>query len=565
MSETSTSRRQLNRAEPGSLRPTRLQVGLWTAFAIVCAALILSRFDSHPAMTGDSAAYTVLAASFFSPDGYGNISSPQGSPPSRFPFGYPALLAPIVALAPGNFEALRIPSLAATLINACLLFWGWRWLSRRSYWWALAVVALYCFSPSVVKQARLVLSEAVFMTFQLGSLILVEYGVWRRRRWWWYVAMGVLTFFMVYTRSVGWVILGGILVYLFYRWRSHFWIEGGRLGAVWAGCFAIALLLTPLELHDLFSVAYFRQYAAEAAAPQSVPLQESETLAPVDDYRLVDRLLEHSVRDLPSTIVPGLHSDAVIALARVWRLQPLLSGLAIAVVLTLALGLFRWQRQDGWSAFLAIAPPYLLVLLPWTWLGPRLLYPIQPQLSLAFLCGLEAILVMLTRRLRPGSRPAQSRPALAAAAVSLIAVSVIAVVMYPSNQEYGDFLLARSQWLKQHTAPDDILMSNIPATDFLSTGRKAVRFQGAGEVDTASEFWRRLRANGVDLILIDKTGGTWQADSRSAAPRRVYVYRDAARRVLQMTEDLLAMGAIVETPVPANYRFRAFAVQPAGF
>lgn len=565
MSETSTSRRQLNRAEPGSLRPTRLQVGLWTAFAIVCAALILSRFDSHPAMTGDSAAYTVLAASFFSPDGYGNISSPQGSPPSRFPFGYPALLAPIVALAPGNFEALRIPSLAATLINACLLFWGWRWLSRRSYWWALAVVALYCFSPSVVKQARLVLSEAVFMTFQLGSLILVEYGVWRRRRWWWYVAMGVLTFFMVYTRSVGWVILGGILVYLFYRWRSHFWIEGGRLGAVWAGCFAIALLLTPLELHDLFSVAYFRQYAAEAATPQSVPLQDSQTLAPVDDYRLVDRLLEHSVRDLPSTIVPGLHSDAVIALARVWRLQPLLSGLAIAVVLTLALGLFRWQRQDGWSAFLAIAPPYLLVLLPWTWLGPRLLYPIQPQLSLAFLCGLEAILIMLTRRLRPGSRPAQSRPALAAAAVSLIAVSVIAVVMYPSNQEYGDFLLARSQWLKQHTAPDDILMSNIPATDFLSTGRKAVRFQGAGEVDTASEFWRRLRANGVDLILIDKTGGTWQADSRSAAPRRVYVYRDAARRVLQMTEDLLAMGAIVETPVPANYRFRAFAVQPAGF
>lgn len=565
MSETSMNRRQFDRAVPGSLRPTRVQVGLWVATVVVCAALILWHFDSHPAMTGDSAAYTVLAASFFSPDGYGNISSPQGSPPSRFPFGYPALLAPIVALAPGNFEALRIPSLVATLINACLLFWGWRWLSRRSYWWALAVVALYCFSPSVVKQARLVLSEAVFMTFQLGSLILVEYGVWRRRRWWWYAAMGVLTFFMVYTRSVGWVLLGGMLAYLFYRWRSYFWIEGGRLGAVWAGCFAIALILTPLDLHDLFSVDYFKQYAAEATTPQSAPMQDSENLAPEDDYRLVDRLLEHSVRDLPSTIVPGLHSDAIIALARVWRLQPLLSGLALAVVLTLALGLFRWQWQDGWSAFLAIAPPYLLVLLPWTWLGPRLLYPIQPQLSLAFLCGLEGILIMLTRGLRPGLHPAQSRPALAAATISLIAASVIAVVIYPSNQEYGDFLLARSQWLELHTTPDDILMSNIPAADFLYTGRKAIRYRGASEDDTSTEFWRRLRASGVDLILVDKTAGTWQADSRSTTPRRIYVYRDAARRVLRMTEDLLAMGAVVETPVPANYRFRAFAVQPVGF
>lgn len=545
--------------------PTRLQIGLWCAIVVFSAALALWRFDSHPALTVDSAAYVVLAESFFSSEGYGEISYPQGSPPSRFPFGYPLILAPIVAIAPGNFEALRIPSLIATVINASLLFWAWCWLSRRSYWWAITVVAMYCLSPNVVIQGRLVLSEPLFTTFLLGSLILVEYGVQRPRPWPWYIATGALTFIMVYTRSVGLVMLAGMLAYQLYRWRRRFWIEAARLGAVWACCLMLTLALTAIEAKDLYPSSYQQSYMRAAAAPSSEPILDQGNSVIETNYRLVDRLYEHLVRDLPSTILPGLHSDAVVALAYSWQLTSLLHWLAAGIVALLAFGFVRWQRREGWSPLLCVALPYLLFLLPWSWLGPRLLYPIQPQLSLALLYGLEGILVLLLRWLRPGSRSATIKTALAASVIAWVSGNVLVTALYPTHHGYNDFLTRRSQWLQEHTSPEAILMSDVPAIDFLYTRRKAVNYGSNTEISSAEVLWRRLQNDGIDWILVDKTRGTWQVAAEEVKLERVYTYRHSARRILSLLEVLADAGAIVEIPLPDNYQFRAFEVQPSGF
>lgn len=542
--------------------PTRIQIGLWCALVAFTAALALWRFDSHPAISADSAAYTVLAESFFSPAGYGEINDPSGSPPSRFPFVYPLLLTPAVILAPGNFEALRIPSLIATLVNACLLFWGWRWLSKRSYWWGLAVTTLYCLSPNSVVQARLVLSEAVFTTFLLGTVILVEYGVRRPRRWGWYVATGALSFAMVYTRTVGWVMLAGMLAYAFYRWRRRFWVEALRVGVVWLVGYALVLTLTPVEPQDLVSLDYVQRYASEAAHPRSAPLSESQGLTSATGYSLLARLREHLVRDLPSTIVPGLHSDAVAALAQKLRLDPVLPLTAVVIVCLLALGCVRWWRGEGWSAFLMVILPYLIVLIPWTWLGPRLLYPIQPQLSLAFLYGLEGVALFLAHRRRPAAQPAWVRTGLAAAAITLIAIDVAVSVLYPTYHQYDAFLATRSQWLQQHTRPDAILMSNIPATDFLYSRRKGV---GYGDSSSVDALWRDVQQAGVDVILVDRISSTWQTAGDGVEVERVYNYRREGQRVLDEVAGLLATGAVVELPVPESYQFRAFEVQQAHF
>jgi hypothetical protein len=64
-----------------------------------------------------------------------------------FPFAYPLFLTPLIRAFPENIDALKIPSLLATISIATVLFWGWGWLSKsKSYWWALAITGLYAHS-----------------------------------------------------------------------------------------------------------------------------------------------------------------------------------------------------------------------------------------------------------------------------------------------------------------------------------------------------------------------------------------------------------------------------------
>jgi hypothetical protein len=73
----------------------------------------------------DDAAYLILSHSLFHAPRYGmvNAPGPPASPP--FPFGYPMVISAFEQGPGVSVDGPRLLSLAATLLNASLLFWGW--------------------------------------------------------------------------------------------------------------------------------------------------------------------------------------------------------------------------------------------------------------------------------------------------------------------------------------------------------------------------------------------------------------------------------------------------------
>ena len=125
----------------------------------------------------DDAAYITLARSFLHGEGYGLINFPGAPRIANYPFGYPLALSLIAAFSPNELAAYKYVSVVATLINASLLFWGWRLLSRSlSHWWALAVSLLYLFSPVTIDLSGRVMSEPLFLTFYLLAMLIAEWG-----------------------------------------------------------------------------------------------------------------------------------------------------------------------------------------------------------------------------------------------------------------------------------------------------------------------------------------------------------------------------------------------------
>jgi hypothetical protein len=181
-------------------------VALWAclmAFTVLLAARNWRGFQIG--VYQDDAEYAVLARSLVHSPAYGLINAPGEPAASRYPFGYPLALAPFAALFPNSLDALRGPSLIASLLNVSILFWGWKLLNPSgSRFWAAAVAVVYALSPLVLGAATMVMSEAVFSALALLAFLLA-----RRSRGSGLlnvcltVALGALLTLVVCTRTVG--------------------------------------------------------------------------------------------------------------------------------------------------------------------------------------------------------------------------------------------------------------------------------------------------------------------------------------------------------------------------
>ena len=85
---------------------------------LACLAL----FDPKPHTGGDNASYIILAQSILrTGDGYSdNITTDQPRPHTQYPFGYPLLLAPLVAVAGADFVVLKFLSVAFAVASVGL-------------------------------------------------------------------------------------------------------------------------------------------------------------------------------------------------------------------------------------------------------------------------------------------------------------------------------------------------------------------------------------------------------------------------------------------------------------
>jgi hypothetical protein len=539
-------------------KPNRLQALLWLALLIVFLILSLRRHDANQVGSWfDDAHYVTLARSLLQSDQFGLINEPGDEPGDPwYPFAFPLLLAPFVAVFPGNLDALKLLSMIATAANAALLFWGWPLFSPRSHWWGLGVTALYLLSPTTLTLSQMVMSEAVFMTACLVAMLGAERAVRGRQGRWWSLFMGILLTFALFARTLGVALVLAVFVYLLVRTGKALWRPLLQTVVVMIAATALVLALTPVQVSGLLPVRYLHQQDAAflvslggllpavdtGELPSAIYLEEEET--PTGGKRLdankffgrlLPKLRQNLLLDLRYAVVPAGGGASEQALVE--RLGfPSLSLIAGAAVLALlALGSVRWLVKDGLSVMLVFALFHGAALLLWRWIGTRLLYPIQPQLYLAFLLGLEAILVWMGSLLKSRNARRAVDIILAATVILMLLLSLgKGLTVADSRLRKGD-LAQRTSWLRDHAAPDAILMSEAPIQDYLYGGHRTVPHPRS--VASAQELDRYMAGHGVDYVLIAPD----LAEDDSRRP----TLSDLSGRLLPLLSELVSEGRAV--------------------
>lgn len=463
-----------------SRQPARWHVALWAVSVVSMVLLALRDWNNYSiGVLYDDAVYAVLPRSLLHAAHYGRFFVPPEFQKAALPFGFPLLLAPLVALFPAQPALLRFVPLAASVISLSLLFWGWRRLTRAfSYDWCVALVVVLAFSPLTVLFSRILFSEAVFLMWCLVVFLLTE-RVASKTGHWEPVALGAAAVALVYTRTIGSVIAATLLLYLIYKLGAAAW-RRLAIAALSAGLVVVLVVgLTPVEPSDLIPAEYLAVLSrANSPAPAVQNPARPETVQPAPDgfatallqrvYGVGRNLLLHL--DATDWLPLRMQND-VSQFLRATRLEFLKYLPGLAILALLGWGAVRWYRTSGITAFAVIVPPYLLILLIWPWVGSRMFYPVQPQLAFAMLLGMYGVLDWLARFLPRDAAPRLLR------AVSIFTLAVFILASVAVNLRSGTWFVARanrniySDWILTHTPPDAVILTSEPATDYLYAER----------------------------------------------------------------------------------------------
>jgi 4-amino-4-deoxy-L-arabinose transferase-like glycosyltransferase len=495
------------------LAPTRIQIILWLVLVSVTLVLALGNYQTYLLGTHfDDARYVILARSLVLSDQYGMINAPGDPPVGKYPFIYPLLLAPFVVLFPHEPDALKLLSLIATVLNLSLLFWGWRWFSRtRSYWWGLAIAALYGLAPITIDLTRRVMSEPVFTTFVLLAIILAERAAQKQPGRGWSVAMSATLVGVLFTRSIGIILIACIFFYLILKRGRSFARQLALIVALMAVIAGIIIATTPVQLRDLLPSEYLKDENARlllAPVTGVVPTEAGEpsvvTATPPDlmqkiktvvvDYILVYGIEHHFGKDMRVIAFPlgGGEREEIFADWLRLPFLPMLLGYMIS-----ALVLFGWVRQfrqDGLTLLNLFGAVYLAVLFLWVWDDPRLLYPIQPQIHFGFLLGIEALVVLIATRARM-----DARAWITGIAMVLITLAVFKAAQIEDSRLHTGDIRARTTWLAHNASPSAIILTEAAEIDYLYSERKTLTYPAVASSAQLEEF---LRAQKIDFILV---------------------------------------------------------------
>ena len=222
--------------------PPRLRVHplLWILLAgVVVRGLLLIWFAGEPLHPGDELDYDELAVHLVAQGQF----VLEGQTCSMRPPLYPAFVAAVYACCGlANYQAVRALQAALALATVALVYFlGRRLYGRRVGLWA---AGLYCFYPSMLGQANLLMSETLF-TFWLVLACLVVARSLERESIGWLGAAGVVIGLAALTRSVLWLFPPVLALYVLVAWKTGF---RRRLAAACLMVAAFAATIAPWSI-----------------------------------------------------------------------------------------------------------------------------------------------------------------------------------------------------------------------------------------------------------------------------------------------------------------------------
>jgi 4-amino-4-deoxy-L-arabinose transferase-like glycosyltransferase len=456
----------------------RLLLGL----GLLAFLLAAWTFDPKLALSGDNTEFMTLARSLVQGQGLSYISLPEPKPATKYPFGFPLMLAPLEWLAPGNGAAMNWLVVLFFAGSVPLIYL----LALQALGRVPALLAsLWCATlPLLLDYAHQVMSEVPYLFFSLLGLWLIERGMGEEERIpgnYWFIGGFAALMWAYYVRSAGIALVGAVFLYLLLRrrFRQALALGGGAL-----------LLALPWSLRNRAvgdEGSYFKQLIS---VNPYFPEQGTVDLA-----GMVERVLFNGGAYL-SRILPQIFWPSA---------APPENGALVSVAL---LGL------AGWAVFACIrrrqhlllplyAGLYLAMVLVWPsqWTDARFLAPLTPVLVLLAIQG-AAELLDWRPQLRPAGRVLAGALLAGVLALNLGALGRLA------RAGAGDYppgwrnYYAAGLWLRANTPAGSVICCRKDYWLYVVADRPCMVYP----FKEPAEILASLEQQGVDYVVVDQLG-----------------------------------------------------------
>ncbi len=431
-------------------------------------------FDANLSLTGDNAQFINLGRSLA--DGHGLSETIEGEPipHTKYPFGFPLLLAITDIIFPDNLIALKSLIVLLYAISIPLTYLLIRRFAPSSI--ALGVSALCLVSPLLLDYSHQVMSEIPFLLFSLIALLLLHRA--QKSSTLSTLALAIIAMIAAYhIRSAGIILIGtGIIFFALHKkWKETGLIAVGSLLPALPWQIRNASLGGTPYIKQLLSINPYR------------PEEGALTFATLIE-RIFTNLELYGLQIIPYIFLPsfidanyfvGLFFSCLI-------LYALITGLIkrhlLIVYLTCYLSLY--------------------ILWPHVWSDTRFLIPVIPILFYTILTSLDELLQLLARALKKKARRTGT---------VLFFLFLLGSNIYETNNlaEYigqlpppwGNYFAA-AEWIKDNTESDVKIVCRKPYLMNAIANRKATGYAWKTPDQVIAVFEKK----GIEIVVVDQLG-----------------------------------------------------------
>ena len=486
--------------------------------------LCLALFDPKPYCGGDNAYYTILAQSLLQTgDGYSTyIATGIPEPFTIFPFGYPLILAPLIALFGVNLLLFKFLSLAIAMGSVILLSVLVRPLLSPLQWAVLTLAVAV--NPEIINFSHWILSDIPFFFFSLLSLIffLQSEASERERpgyRFWLAVFCIAIA---IHFRQIGvaFTVAGFAYYAISRKWR--------KLTAYTLG---LTILVSPWMIRNILvqEVNYASIQDLFFLKAQSYP--DLGTL----DVQGMGARISGNIRSYSTDLIA---SSLVLGFGSVQNGNGIIVGvISFCLTVLILLGFSRnlFSRTSILKLYFII---YTGIILIYPSCEIRYLLPLVPFLIMYLANGVTAVVCSIKRT--PATSTISWVLVVFAVAMTSLGMQVVRIPanlqmirQYLHGDRYAGYLpswrhfFEAADWARENTSESSVFTVRKPSLFYLQSGRKSTQYSLSRDADSVFSGISKtdyvvislLRAKD-QLVHIHKTTSNYLVPAMEKHPER---------------------------------------------
>ncbi|MDE2798994.1 MAG: glycosyltransferase family 39 protein [Gemmatimonadota bacterium] len=431
-------------------------------------------FDANLSLTGDNAQFINLGRSLA--EGYGLSETIEGDPipHTKYPFGFPLLLAIVHILFPDSLIALKSLVVLLYAISIPLTYLLIRRFAPPPM--ALGVSALCLASPLLLDYSHQVMSEIPFLLCSLLALLLLHRA--QESSTLSTLALAIIAIIAAYyIRSAGIILIGtGIIFFALHKkWKE-------------AGLIAIGSILLALPYQIRNASLGGNDYINQLLSINPYRPEEGTLTFTTLIERIIANLELYGLQIIPHIFLPSFTDTNYFV------------GLFFSCLILYALIAGIVKR----NLLIVYLTCYLILYILWPdmWSDTRFLVPVIPILFYAILTSLDELLHLLARALKKtASRTGVALFFLFLLGSNIYETNTLASYTGQLPSEWANYFAA-AEWIKNNTEPDVKIACRKPYLMNAISSRKATGYAWKAPDEVIADFEEK----NIEIVVIDQLG-----------------------------------------------------------